>query len=330
MARAVGSKTSVIVRQEYVWGTVDATSNNVDNHLLPVRDCSLTSSMNNFQSDTIDATRAVLGLGNGNRAVQGSISMDLYPEGLELFFKYLLGDTVTTTGSGDPYTHVIKGTAETMEGLTIEKGFTNISRYFLYKGCRINSMTIDIVQEGFHGVTFDFVGKDETVTETGNATLHDNETQISTSDGMTGYNCTVSVGGSQQSNVKSGNINITNNIETDGYVLGSQFRASVEYSKRECSGEFTMFFEDTTLYELYTAGTETSVVFNFTDNGTKSLNINFPAVKLSGDAPSINSTSGVDLTMKFNAKYDSSEATDVIFTVVNGQATVEGDPDNGS
>jgi len=189
-------------------------------------------------------------------------------------------------------------------------------------------MTIDIVQEGFHGVTFDFVGKDETVTDEENATLNDSEAQISTSDGMTGYNCTVTVGSSLQGNVKSGNINITNNIETDGYVLGSQFRASAEYSKRECSGEFTMFFENTTLYESYIAGTETDVVFNFTNGGTKSLNINFPAVKLSGDAPSINSTSGVDLTMKFNAKYDSGEATDVIFTVVNGEATVEPDPDN--
>ena len=325
MTRAVGSKTSVIARQEFVWGTTDISATNIANHLLPVRDCSLTSSMNNFQSDTIDATRAVLGLGNGNRAVQGSISMDLYPEGLELFFKYLLGDTATTTGSGT-FTHVIKGTANTMEGLTIEKGFTNIDQYFLYNGCRINSMTIDIVQEGFHGVTFDFVGKSELVTQVSDTNLS-SSVQISTSDGMTGYNATVTVDSGLQNNVKSGNINITNNIETDGYVLGSQFRASAEYSKRECSGEFTMFFEDADLYESYILGTEVPIVFNFTDGSGKSLNINFPAVKLSGDAPSINSTSGVDLTMKFNAKYDSSEATDVIFTIVNEQATVEPAPD---
>ena len=322
MTRAVGSKTSVIFRQEYTWGELSSDSS-LTNHLCPVRDCSLTSSMNTFQSDTIDATRAVLGLGNGNRAVQGSISMDLYPEGLELFFKYLLGDTVTTTGSGT-YTHVIKGTSDTMEGLTIEKGFTNIDNYYLYKGCRVNSMTIDIVQEGFHGVTFDFVGKSETLSTTSSSL--GSAVQISESDGYTGYHCTVTVDGVLQSNVKSGNITITNNVETDGYVLGSQFRASAEYSKRECSGEFTMFYEDATLYQKYINADEVPVKFVFTDEDGKSLTIEFPICKLSGDAPSINSTSGVDLTMKFNARYSSTDGTDVIFTIVNNQAEVESAP----
>lgn len=323
--RAIGSQTSVRMRQEHTWGTMN-TKSGTKTYDLSYRSCSLGSSKNTFQSDTISSTRAVMGIGDGNKAVQGNIVMDLYPEGLEVFFRHLLGKgTLSPTGSG-PYVHTLNGEADTMSGLSIEKGYTNIAQYFLYTGCRINSMSIDIVQEGFHGVTFEFIGKAESVNSS--QQLSGTATAI-TKDGYTGYECTVTVDGNVESKVKSGSINISNDVETDGYVLGSQERVSAEYNKRKCSGEFVIFFEDVTLYNKYIAGTEMPIEFTFT-NGTDSLAITFPACKLSGEAPPIDSTGGINLSLKFEAKYDSTTSKDVSFVITNDLATIEEEPTTDS
>ena len=319
MTRALGQQTSVIIRQEHEWGTISAdTSNDIE---LSYRSCNLGSTKNTFQSETINSTRAVVSLADGNVAVQGSITMDLVPEGIEVLLRHLLGKgTITTTGSG-PYTHVLKGASETLTGLTIEKAFTNIGQYFVYKGCRVNSMNINLIQEGYHDVTFDFLGKNETINNASFST----SAYSPTKSGYTGYQCTVSIDGNLEQYVVSGSINIQNNVETDGYVLGSQERASAEYGKRECSGDITMFFEDVTLYEKYLAGTEVPIVFNFT-NGYDSLKITFPKCKLSGESPNIDSTGGINLKLGFNARYFEDDATDVTFEITNDLASIPDEP----
>lgn len=323
--RAIGSQTSVRMRQEHTWGTMNSASG-TKTYDLSYRNCGLGSTKNTFQSETISSTRAVMGIGDGNKAVQGSIVMDLVPEGIEVFFRHLLGKGVLSpTGSG-PYVHTLNGESDTLSGLSIEKGFTNIAQYFLYTGCRINSMSIDIVQEGFHGVTFDFIGKSETVNSTEQLS---GTAETVTKNGYTGYECNVSVDGSVEDRVKSGSISIVNDVETDGYVLGNQERVSAEYNERKCSGEFVMFFEDVELYNKYISGTEMPIVFTFS-NGSDSLVITFPACKLSGESPNIDSTGGVDLTLKFEAKYDTGNSTDVSFVITNDLAEIEDEPSSDS
>jgi hypothetical protein len=323
MTRATGSKSSLKFAQESTWG-VAPTPTKIWG--LNFRSCNLGSTKNLFQSDTINAQRAVIGLADGNKAVQGSIVTDLIPEGLEMLIRHLLGKgTTVTTGSG-PYTHVMNGEADTAQGFAFEKSFTGINQYFLYSGVRVNSMNINIIQEGFHDVTFDVIGKQETLNQT--ETLSSPPATEATKDGYTGYQCTLYAdvdGGSDNfvaiGNVVSGSINITNNIETDGYVLGSAFRASAEYGRRECSGDFSMFFEDNTYYDLFLAGTIVSIKFVFS-NGTESLTFQFPSVKLGGESPAINSPQGVNMNLNFSAKYDVSAGTDVIVTFVNSVASV--------
>jgi len=320
--RATGSKSAVVFTQEAAWGTLDPTPAAI--HGINHRSINLGGSKNTFQSETINRQRAIVGLADGNKAVQGSIVTDLLPEGLEILIRHLLGKgTVTTTGSG-PYTHVLKGSADTLEGISIQKSFINIDKHFLYPGCRVNSMVIDIVQEGFHSVTWDLIGKTE---------LHHDTEQIDidtavypSKNGFTGYQVTIetdhSGGWVALGNCVSGSINIANNIETDGYVLGDDERASAEYGVRNCSGAFAMFFEDTELYALYTAGTECGLRYVF-DNGTDSITIEFPKVKLGGESPAIDAPTGINLNFTFQARYDTTSTTDVTVTIVNSSASIE-------
>lgn len=333
MTRAAGSNAVVTLCQEATWGTTPAALAGSDQlYTIGLKSESIKSTKNNFESDMINAFRCTIGLGDGNKAVEGNIVSDLLPEGLELLIMHLLGNpTVTTTGSG-PYTHVMKGSSGNFTGLTIEKEFTDIGQFMTYTGCRLNTMAISLVQEGFHEVTFGFVGKAEALDTT--TKLPSGTPVTFNKSGFTGYQCKVYTTMDpatglvtdhyhQLNFVTAGNININNNLETDGYVLGSGDRASVQYGKRSCTGDFTVFFEDAKLYNLYANGTECGVKFEF-DNGIgQKLTFEFPTCKLSGNAPEIASFQGLNMSLNFSARYNSTSLTDVIVTIVNTIATLE-------
>jgi len=324
MARAIGSNAVLKFCQEQVWGTTPVAPAKV--YGLNIRSETIGATKNLFQSDTINHYRSVVGLGDGNKAVGGNVVTDLFPEGLEVLIRHVLGKpTVTTTGSG-PYTHVMKGDANYLEGISLEKGFINVGQYFKYTGLRVNSMTINLVQEGFHEVTFDFIGKAEATAQTSQIT---GTPVYGTKNGFTGYQCTVYTNHANGvdyvalGNVVSGSISINNNIETDGYVLGSPFRASASYGKRQCTGDFTVFFENADLYNVYSNGVECGIKFVF-DNGLgDTMTFEFPAVKVGGEAPKIAGAGGLNLPLNFQARRDDTEQTDVIVTIVNSLSAID-------
>ena len=328
--RALGSNAAVKFCQEQVWGTTPVAPSLI--YGMSLRSEGIGSTKNLFQSETINAMRTVIGLGDGNKAVAGNISTDLFPEGLEVLIRHLLGaPTVVTTGSG-PYTHVMKGDANYLEGLTIAKSFPNINQYFKYTGCRVNSMAIALVQEGFHNATFDFIGSAETLAQT--EFLSSPTAVFPTKNGYTGYECKVYTTMNPADGIVSpsvyyelgyvtgGSININNNIETDSYVLGSPFRASALLGKRECTGDFTAFFRDAYLYAIYAAGTEVGVKFIFTNSTGQTMTFEFPKCKIGGEAPKIAGPGGINLPLNFQARYDSVAGYDVKVTIVNTLTTI--------
>lgn len=328
--RALGSNAVVKFCQEETWGTTPVPAKIYG---VSLRNETLGSTKNMFQSETINAHRAVIGLGDGNRAVAGTISTDLFPEGLEVLIRHLLGKpTVTTTGSG-PYTHVMQGQADYLQGLTIVKSFNNITQYFKYTGCRVNSMAINLVQEGFHEVSFDFVGLTETIA--GTDFLTSPAAVFPSKSGFTGYECKVYTSMDTADGVVkagqwfelgyvvSGSININNNIETDSYVLGSPFRASALLGKRECTGDFVAFFRDAYLYQLYANGTECALKFVFTNLTGQVMTFEFPIVKLGGEAPRIQGPGGINMNLNYQARMDTVLGYDVKVTIVNTLASIE-------
>lgn len=325
--RASGAKSSVKFAQEKVWKKPIAPGDLGIVYGMNIRSINLGGNKNQFQSETINQFRAVVGLGDGNVAVEGSIVTDFLPEGMEVLLRHLLGKSVVnTTGSG-PYTHVLQGVADTMQGLMIQKSFTNVNEHFVYRGCRINGMAINVIQEGFHDVTWDIIGTSEQIFDKDQ--FEGQSVIYPTKSGFTGYQATVQtdISGSwvDLGNVISGNLNITNNVETDGYVLGSSERAAAEYGTRECTGGWTMFFEDTELYSRYQIGVECGLRWVF-DNGYESITFEFPKVKLGGDSPAIESAAGVNLNLTFQARLDVDSGTDVKVTIVNSTTEIEEEP----
>ena len=353
--RASGAKTSVKFAQEVVWKHKFDTTHPLGNvYGLNIRSCSLGGTKNQFQSETINDKRTVVGLGEGNKAVEGDIVTDFLPEGMEVLFHHLLGkngdgDIARTNVDTNIYNLKLSGRPDTLEGLCIQKEFKNLGKRFVYRGCHVNSMTLNIIQEGFHDITWNFIGTGEEVNDEDE--FAGKTASYSYDDGFTGYqakiyikhpalldgNGNVLVPAKNDwtilGNVKNGNITITNNVETDGYVIGSDERASAEYGTRQCTGSWTMFFEDVDLYRIYQKGLECSLQFVFENAVGKKVIFTFPSVKLGGDSPVIDSPSGIDLNLTFQAKYydddfgDANEGTDVSVEFINSTSTdLEGQP----
>lgn len=330
MTRASGAKTSVKFAQEVEWKhpftPEEYPLGNV--YGLNIRSCSLGGSKNQFQSETINDRRAVVGLGEGNKAVEGDIVTDFLPEGQEVLFRHLLGkdpngltkelvDDANDEDNGK-WRLRMKGVADTMQGLCVEKAFTSLDRYFIFRGCRINTMTLNLIQEGFHDITWNFIGTSEEIKDV--AEFAGKTASYCNDNGYTGYQAIIQIKrpertdetGTHQDadtnwvtlgNITNGNITITNNTETDGYVLGSDERASAEHGTRQCTGSWTMFFDSVDLYNIFLQGLECKLRFVFNSPIGKIIRITFPCVKLGGDSPAIESAAGINLNLTFQAKY---------------------------
>ena len=359
MTRASGAKTSVKFAQEVEWKhEFDPEVYPLGNvYGLNIRSCSLGGSKNQFQSETINDKRAVVGLGEGNKAVEGDIVTDFLPEGQEILFRHLLGkdpdgcDRVLVNDANDEDTGKwrlrMKGVADTMQGLCVEKAFTSLDRYFIFRGCRINTMTLNLIQEGFHDITWNFIGTSEEIKS--ESEFAGKTASYCNDNGYTGYQAVIQImrpartdetGTAQPAdtewvtlgNITNGNITITNNTETDGYVLGSDERASAEHGTRQCTGSWTMFFESVDLYNIFLQGLECKLRFVFESPTGKIIRMVFPCVKLGGDSPAIESAAGINLNLTFQAKYqqaienDPYSDTDVLVEFVKPAGT--GDPED--
>lgn len=350
--RATGASAQVTFSEEASWGQHPAAPTSGLIYGLSLKNESMGIKKNTFKSEMINSKRAVVGITDGNKAVDGSIATDLLPEGLEILFAHLLGEYGSYTAGSGYNTRVIKGVAATLPGLLIEKGYVDIGQYVQHTGCRINSMAIRLVQEGIHEVSFDIIGKDQwrsSATAYGTSAVTLNRYDIAntpevlpsglgavnvtpTKDGYNGYEIevwtTIDSGGTnvpgvytQLSNVVSGAINITNNVETDGYVFGDSFRASAQYLRRECSGEFACFFENLNIYTHFITGTEVGVMFKFI-RGNYLMQFKFPRCKLGGETPAIAGIGGMNLPLRFEAAYDTGTGTDVELTMTNTTANI--------
>lgn len=155
MTQAKGSNSYLAFQEETTFGMPPASA--------ALKYCyfvseSLGETINLITSKVIRSNRNPTKPVRGNRDVSGSIRTELAPS-FGSFLKGLLGD-VATTGGPAPYTHVITIDGE-VPSFLFEKGFTDLSQYLLFLGCKVGKMSMTAKAEGFQDISFDFMGSCE-------------------------------------------------------------------------------------------------------------------------------------------------------------------------
>jgi hypothetical protein len=250
---------------------------------------------------------------SGQKAIEGSFSMDMTADNTAILFKHALG-AVATAGS---YVHTCTMSDPFGLGLTIEvgrPGNDGTVRAFTYAGCKINTLDLSVsvgellsAEFGVIGTTAETIG---TVTAASYASslelLHFAGAAITVAG--TAYPC------------KDFSLSVNNGLTGDRYVLGSQIaQQPIASSLAEVTGSLTAEFVDATAYNRVLNATHAAVVATFTDSTGDSITVTVPVARFDGDTPSVGGPDILDQTLNFKGLFNGTDSP-VTIAVANGDS----------
>jgi hypothetical protein len=210
----------------------------------------------------------------GNISVQGPITVPMDVRYIGYWFKLLFG-APTTTGAG-PYTHTFEPSTETPSA-TIETGFTDIAKYLVYNGVKINSMSMNFTVDTELTVEMDLLGGKELASS---GTALDSAPVEHTITRFNAQDIVLKKGGVTVAIARSVGLNINNGLVDDVYTLSSGgFRHSLPEAKLMIGGTAELLFIDTEWTDLAINGTEFDLEISMA-TGAHSLTITLPEVKM--------------------------------------------------
>ena len=304
MSQQSGANAVLIYDTEMTFKT---TPGSPDALVLPFVSESLRLNRNLIESATIRSGRNPQMPSRGKVDVAGDISFELSPQYGRLL-KHIFGSAVPT-GSSAPYTYTYKiGTLPA--GMVIEKQFTDLAtdKYFLYNGCKVASFKCSAQPEGPVDCSVSLMGSKETV---GAATFDATATDLGHTP-FDGFSCSLTRGGSALGVGTAVEFTIDNDLDGGTYVLdGTGERYSLADGRAKVTGRVTTLFEDTVLYELAVAHTETTLAVDFTKGlgtgataGNEKLSFYFDELIFKPAAPVIDGPKGLLVELEFVAYYN--------------------------
>lgn len=320
--QAKGSKTKIIYDSETTFKTTRVSA---DAHVLPFVSESLRMTRNLIDSATIRGNRNPQSPVRGNQEVAGDITVELDPYMGKMFYNAL--GTFTTSGTS-PYSHTFK-INDLPPGVTIEKQFTDMDtpEYFLYNGCKINSMRMSFKPEGFIETTFNVMGAAHTVSTSSFDATPTDYTTSSVGGQFDGFQAAILEGGSSLGICTSLEFTLENNLDGSVYVIdGTGTRYSLPDGLVKVSGTLTALFDSMTLYNKAINNQETSIRITLTQGSgsgaayNEKVDVFLDEVIFQPQAPVISGPQGVMVELPFVAYYkDDSDASALRIILWNTQ-----------
>ena len=310
MAILFGHSAFIQLGKEGSWG--NAATLNIDNRINSVA-LAQTQERNRKANLSVPASGMLGEVFDGFTLVEGSIEMPLYYQGQGLIFELAFG-TITTTGSGAPYTHTFTPNI-TLPSATIgvQRGSGLSNQYEKFIGCKISSLSISAEAGGEMTASIDFIGKNALTRAT-------NETSsFGTGASILHFHAgTLEFGGASY-NVRSMTYTINNNLERRN-VLGSKLTAEPAVGDvREALLDVTLDIENDNLHLAFMNATQGDATIQFTSGST---NIKFIVTNslITEFADPVNAFGRVEQSMTFTGLADSSNTGGKVI-LVNADAT---------
>lgn len=330
LQQASGSNADVIFAEETEWGLFP-TNPSVWRGMRITPGETLQSSINRFESNELNPTRAVVNVAGGNIRGGGGLPFELSPEGFLTLFKHAMGGSVVSYGSVGNYVHVLKAGNTFPEGISVEKRFNDVNKYLRYWGGKINTLSFNFPQEGYVTGSIDLLAKGEISDENAFENFGSlygplgasvaPAAPFSTDEPFVTY-----LGSLQEGNpladvtfIRSMTLQLQNNWEAEGFVFGSRYREATAPGKRRVTGQIVIFFRDLVYYNKFLDETATGLKF-ILNRGNKSIEFYLPRLNYTGESPKISSAGGLTLNLPFQAIYDSTEGTDLRITIRSTEA----------
>lgn len=301
MAQAQGARHSIAYVPEVTFGTTPGTPS-----MLELRNTGTTLAVrkDNFVSEEIRADRQIVDLRHGVRRADGDINVELCYGAHDDFLEAAL--------FGSWSTNVLKA-GTTAKFFTIERAFADVSEYWPFTGCMVNTMTMTIIPNGMVSTTFGIIGNGA-MTPASSA-LDASVTAAATHPPFDGFTGSITEGGSA-AQIASMSIELANNL-SPSYIVGTDTAPQILAGRSICTGTVSAWFESEALLNKFLNETESSLSVTLEGISGGDLTILIPRIKYTAGAVDVtNADDGLLVSLPFQAMRDSSEATNIKITRV--------------
>lgn len=246
-----------------------------------------------------------------NTVQSGKVEMDMdaYPELLGYFFKAILGqDTVTGTG---PYTHTFKVMNALPPSMTIFD--YNTITYRQYPGAVLHDLSLKFDTEDLLKVSakFESFASVTTTSQTNTDT---------TTDPFKGFQATLQLGGSPNTNLVGGEISIKRDVKLIYGANNTQNPTKFSAGRIEVTGKLTFDIEDESEWLLYRNGQTPSLQLLFTRDTNTTLQFTCSKIDIT-KAHIDRSQEFLRVDMDFKALYNTTDAGMIQIVLKNNVQT---------
>lgn len=282
---------------------------------LPFNSCEIGSDEEMIDPATIRGNRYQAEPAFGNISVAGRVTVPLDVRNIGYWLKMLMGSP-TTSGSGT-YTHTFNP-ATSNPSMTLETGFSDITSYHLFSGCKVNSMSMSFTKNTELTADVELLGKNETV----GTSTQDAYADTLVFDRFNAKNISLKKGGVTITTVRRLDLTIRNELAADIYCIdGTGFRNSLPETNFVVEGTIEVLFDSQDIYNEAVNGTETSLQLTLS-NSTNSLVIDVYELKFPRKPPSSSGSAPVFLELPFKAYYqDNAQSVPLRITLTNNVAS---------
>jgi len=321
----IGSNSSFGYVEETVWASGTPTINT----FIPFISESLKLERNIVASDAIRGNSARSIWREGAERVSGDLNVEIQPTAsMGTLLKHALGrvETAGPSGTDSYYVHDIYPSGSLPAGIRVQ--VDRDSKYFVYKGCKVNELSLECAVGDPLMATFSFLGHSEEYSALGTAS-----TSISTLNPLTFDEGAFTLDGTS-AEVQSFSLTVANNLKEDKGQLGSRYRADIPRSGfRDVTGTLNLEFDDFTMYSKYYNGTEAAMALKFTaddkidTSDAYQLWIECPRIVFTGETPTVDGPDIVYHDMPFTAFATDSPSEEwqryeVRMKLINGDSSI--------
>lgn len=253
----------------------------------------------------------------GDTNVAGSIVVPVDPRYFGFWLTGLLGDPVTTEDTG-VYTHVFKSGKTTLPdyGLQIAQPDMEDPRFDLFRGVKVNTLSLSLARSGALQATLDLIGLEETLHET---------TQAGTPQTLVLANfghprAVLKKGENVLAKVRGFNFSYSNNLDPIETVNNAGLLEGLEPGLASLTGNAEMYFGSGVLLDDAIARTPVDMELSYTISASLKLTIALHELYFDRAARSIDGPGGINYSGAFKAAKNTSAGAAMTVTLINNVA----------
>ncbi len=271
------------------------------------RDLRFTGESINYaiQTDTskeIRADRQIADLVQLGAETSGDIQFELSYGSFDDFMAAAIGGTWEEDASGD---FAVLTNGILVPSFSIEKGFTDIDQYIVYRGMSVNTMSLDFQIETILTGSFGFMGRDSIIASTsGVPDVGSAPTLTEVMNSASNFADLIIAGNSYPCGISQVSLNTDAGLRAQK-ALGNMGACRINAGTFTPTGTLNVYFSDAAIYTKYLQNTPFGVSWAVQDAAGNRYDFSLPKVKITSANPVAGGLDqDVELAIEYQALFD--------------------------